>query len=137
MAGYSKLYCIGSEGGFMGLDGINTMWLQIWVGDSSRQWLEARYFDAPIRPMGKVATIIPEGPDHPDSLLDACIAFFPEYFKECLSLEKVKEQVKDKDRLDFDLNEGIPDGWGQLREEAREIFKHMPVYQAILVPVEK
>ena len=45
MAGYSKIYCIGGEGGFLGSDGMNPIDFQILVGDGNRQWLEARYFN--------------------------------------------------------------------------------------------
>lgn len=37
----------------------------------------------------------------------SCIVFLLEYFKECSSLE----QVKETNRLDFNLNEGIPGRW--------------------------
>lgn len=45
MAGYSKIYCIGGEGGFLGADGMNPIDFQILVGDADRQWLEVRYFN--------------------------------------------------------------------------------------------
>ena len=44
MAGYSKIYCIGGEGGFIGVDGINPIDIQILVSDVHRQWLEVHYF---------------------------------------------------------------------------------------------
>ena len=30
--------------------------------------------------MSRVKIIIPADPNHPDALIDACLAFFPEYF---------------------------------------------------------
>ena len=37
MSGYSKIYCIGGEGGFLGSDGMNPIDFQILVGDGNRQ----------------------------------------------------------------------------------------------------
>ena len=102
MAGYSKIYCLGEEGGFMGADGINPIQLQIWVGDANRQWLEAHYFDEKIKPIGNVTRIFPKLPDDPNSLLDACIAFFPDHFRECPTLAKVEESLEKSEFIDFD-----------------------------------
>ena len=77
MAGFSRIYCIGGEGGFQGADGINPLLGQILVGDASRQWLEPLYAKYDLGPLGHLKTIVPAGPDHPDMILDACIAFFP------------------------------------------------------------
>lgn len=131
MAGYSKLYCIGGEGGFLGSDGINPIFFQILVGDAHRQWLESHYFDPDIRPMGNINVIIPAGPYHPNSLIDACLAFFPKHFDACPSLVEVSEALQDATRIDFDLG-GEPPGWAQLREEARPLFKHLVIYEGEL-----
>ena len=134
MAGYSKIYCIGGEGGFLGADGMNPIDFQILVGDADRQWLEVRYFSRDIRPMGGVKVIIPAGPDHPDSLIDACLAFFPEYFESCPSLAQVAEGLGNVSRIDFHLD-GEPSGWAQLREEAKPLFKYLVIYKAELQKV--
>ena len=134
MAGYSKIYCIGGEGGFLGADGMNPIDFQILVGDADRQWLEVHYFNRHIQPMGRIASIIPKGPDHPDALIDACLVFFPEYFESCPSLTQVVEALGNVSRLDFDFD-GEPSGWGQLREEARHLFKHLVIYEAELKKV--
>ena len=134
MAGYSRIYCIGGEGGFLGADGMNPIDFQILVGDADRQWLEVRYFNRRIQPMGRIGSIIPKGPDHPDALIDACLAFFPEYFESCPSLTQVVEALGNASRLDFHFD-GEPSGWGQLREEARHLFKHLVIYKAELEKV--
>ena len=131
MAGISKIYCIGGEGGFLDADGMNPIDFQILVGDADRQWLEVRYFNRDIRPIGKVRVIIPKGPDHPDALIDACLAFFPEYFESCPSLVQVVEALGNVPRIDFHLD-GEPSGWSQLREEARPLFKYLVIYKAEL-----
>lgn len=136
MAGISKLYVVGGQGGFMGSDGVNPVDFIILVGDSSRQWLEPVYHDPSIKPLGRLTTIIPEGPDRPDSLLDACIAFAPGFFSKCPSLKKVRVQLADTERLDFDLGRSaIPTSWAALREEARPIYQHICMWQATLVPM--
>jgi len=136
MAGFSKLYCIGGLGGHQGADGINPIEMQIWVGDSGRQWLEARYFRNGIKPIADLKMIIPRKPNHPDNLLDACIAFYPRAFRECKSLAKVRRQLKGVETLDFDLDrEEIPDSWYQLREEAREPLLTVNIFEANLLRV--
>jgi hypothetical protein len=133
MAGYSKLYCIGEVGGYQGSDGINTIHFQILVGEGGRQWLEPQYFKPRTKPMGKIRVIIPEGPDHPNSLLDACIAFYPKYFSRCTLLAEVNLKVHNLERLDFDLGlYEIPVEWYGLREEALPMFKSLNIFEANL-----
>jgi hypothetical protein len=128
MAGITRIFSIGGGGGFMGGDGPNPILAQIWQGDGSRQWFEVRYFEGDFGPMGKVETMIPAAPDSEDNLLDACIMFFPDAFKECPSFPSVEKQLEGVDRVDFDFKEGVPDGWNKLREEAREPFKMLGVW---------
>ena len=132
MAGFSKLYVIGGLGGFLGSDGVNPIYFQILVGVSSREWWEPHYFMDEIKPMGKLRSIVPERPEDPDALLDACMAFFPEFFEDCPSLAEAREQCGGKEQMDFDAD-GIPKVWRTLREEARERFGELPVWEAELV----
>ena len=133
----SKIYCFGVEGGFGGSDGLRKIDWQILVCDSDRQSLVSYHFhrrirpDRRIRPMGRINVIIPAGPDHPDALIDACLAFFPEYFESCPSLAQVAEGLANARRIDFD-RDGEPTGWAQLRDEARPLFKEMIIYEASL-----
>jgi hypothetical protein len=120
----------------MGADGVNPIRLQIWVGDGDRQWLEVRYFDESTIPLGAIKTVVPEGPDHPSALLDACIAFYPAHFHGCPSMAAVSAKLESVTRLDFDAGRGkIPDGWWQLRTEARSLMKSLCIYEAILKPI--
>ncbi len=136
MAGFSKLYVIGGQGGFMGSDGANPIEFMILVGDSSRQWLEPFYHDVSIKPLGQLKTIVPEGPDVPESILDACIAFAPGYFSKCPSLKKVRKELGDLEQLDFDHGKKeIPPSWAALREEARSVYANMNVWRADFVPL--
>ena len=127
MAGYEKTYCIGDDG----WDGMNPIYYQILVGTSDRMWLEPRYFDTRFKPLGEVNVIVPPAPDHPDILLDACITFSPIYFESCPSLGKVGEGLVGERRIDFHIN-GYPDGWKELREEARIFFQKITIYEAKL-----
>lgn len=129
MAGFSKLYAIG-EAGF---DGINPMFLQIWVGDADRQWLEAHYIDQTLKPIGSLKRIIPARPDAPDSLLDACIAFFPRHFMRCHSLQEVASELTALDALDFHNGaDRVPKKWVELRREAMPYFSKLNVFEAKL-----
>jgi hypothetical protein len=138
VAGYSKLYVVGGLGGFMGADGVNPIEFLVLVGDANRQWLEPHYFDRSIIPIGRLQAIIPSKPDHPDCLLDACIAFCPRHFRFCPSLKEIESALRDADRLDFDARlQEIPEAWSRLRKEARPVFAAMNVWRANLVPVER
>src|SRR5205814_490033 len=131
MAGYSRFYVVGGPGGFMGADGVNPIEFFILVGDADRQWLEPHYFDRSIKPIGRLHVIVPAGPDHPDSLIDACVAFCPRHFRSCPSLPEVESALAHEDRLDFDVRpQAIPAAWIRLREEARPRFAAMDIWRA-------
>lgn len=132
MAGYSKLYLIGDSG----VDGINPIKMQIWVGEGNRQWFEPHYIDQSIKPIGSIKAVIPNGPDDPISVLDACIVFYPQHFQECPSLaEAVFLLGNDKTHLDFNLDPlNIPVAWKKLRKEAMHYFKSLQIFEAVFVP---
>ena len=151
MAGYSKVYFVGSTGGFMGADSLARPFFQIMVGDGSRQWLEVVYdaasqasvaaaegpLAAPLpKRMGKVVTIIPAKPDDPVALLDAVIAFFPAFFRDCPTLLAVEAQLSDVEMLDFHLRENVPAQWEQLRKEALPRFRELGLFHADLKEVD-
>jgi hypothetical protein len=133
MAGFNQIFCIGGVGGFNGSDGINPIELQILVGDGNRRWLESHYFDKSIKPIGRIKVIIPEVPEYLSGLIDACIAFAPKYFEQCPSMDKVKEELKEVRRLDFDQSrEKIPESWYALRKEATPFFEKMNIFEGNL-----
>jgi hypothetical protein len=136
LAGFSKLFVIGGRGGFDVADEVNPIQLQIWVGDSDRQWLEPHYVDVTIKPIGTLRSLVPEGPNHPNSLIDACIAFFPKHFRECPSLTEAVEQLRRVSRLDFDKH-NVPSVWQKLREEARPFFDRLNIFEADLKLIAK
>lgn len=136
MAGYSKIYCVGGLGGFQGADGINPILFQILVGDADRQWLEVRYFDKRIKPLGKISVIIPESPDSPNALLDACIAFYPKHFESCFLLSQVEQKLGNLTKLDFHLEQNtIPEEWQNLKIEALPLFKMLNIFEANLTQI--
>ena len=133
MAGISKLYVIGKLGGFQGADGVNPILMQIWVGDGSRQWLEPHYVEPSIKPIGKLRSLVPQSPDDADSLIDACIAFYPQHFKRCPSLGAVESQLSNETCLDFHMGQDkIPTIWNKLREEAMPYFEGLHIFEAKL-----
>ena len=138
MAGYSRIYVVGGRGGFEGADGVNPIAFQILLGQGNRQWLEAHYFDSTIRPIGNLRVVIPEQPDHPNALLDACIAFFPDHFKDCPSFSAAAAEIQSLDALDFDMGRNrIPASWWTLRKEARPRFNELSIWYGELVPLER
>jgi hypothetical protein len=136
MSGFTKIYLLGGLGGFQGADGINPITLQILVSDGGRRALEPHYFDYNIEPIWNIRTTVPKGPNDPDQLLDACIAFAPFLFRDCPSLPIVIEQVLGQNIrfLDFDLGKEVPEGWSQLRKEARKIYKTLNIFEAVIKP---
>ncbi len=138
MAGFSKIYCIGGTGGFEGADGINPIDIQIWMGDGDRRWFEVHYFKEGIQPIGNIKKLVPESADDPDALLDACLAFFPDYFKYCPALSIVKKKLQKKDWLDFDREKkSVPVEWADLRMQARPLFEDLTILEADLVPMRR
>lgn len=120
----------------MGSDGVNPIEFLVLVGDADRHWLEPHYLDRSIKPIGKLRVIVPATPDHPDSLLDACIAFCPRHFRECPSLGEVESALRDAERLDFNARpQDIPVAWAKLRDEARPLLADMSIWRADLVPI--
>ena len=107
------------------------------VGDADRQWLEPHYIDTSLSPIGRITTIIPEGPDHPNSLIDACIAFAPMYFERCPALARIKYELNEYERLDFHLEQDeIPATWYDLRKQALHYFKRLVIFKADLIQVD-
>jgi hypothetical protein len=136
LAGFSKLYVIGDLGGFQGADGVSPIRMQIWVGDADRQWLEPHYVDLSIKPLASIRSIVPEGPDDPNSLLDACIVFFPRHFEKCPSLAEAAALLGGMTCLDFDQGtKAIPRIWPKLREEAKPYFERLHIFEAVLHPL--
>ena len=135
MAGYSRIYVIGGEGGFLGSDGVYPIALEIRVGEGNRRWLEVKYFEAAIKPFGDIQTIVPNGPDSPDALIDACLAFWPEHFADCPAFPSVKASVAGMTGLDFTDPKSIPTEWSALREQARPYFDQLNIWVADLKPL--
>ena len=111
--------------------------LEVW--STSRMWIEARYMVDTIRPIANIKTIVPEGPNDPNILIDACITFAPIYFKDCLSLQSVEDELNKSKviKLDFDLNNNIPLNWSNLREEAKPIFDKLRIYEGKMHRISK
>jgi hypothetical protein len=136
VAGFSRFYVFGGQGGYEGADGVNPIALMILQGEGNRQWFEAVHVGPALCRLGEVRTVIPAGPDHPDGLLDATIAFFPQPFEECVSLAAVRDALGETEVLDFDAEpDAVPEAWAELREQARPVFADLNVWQADLVPI--
>ena len=127
-AEYSRMFLVDNlaeEKGFMDSPTAeyNRNLFIILQGEGDRQWLQCLYIDRKFTPLSRISRIIPCGPNDKNALLDACLAFAPEFFESCESLNEVKSNLpENKDALDFDL-EKCPEGWEKLREEARPIFE--------------
>ncbi len=101
-------------------------------------WLEPHYHDPRLKPIGKLKTIVPERPDAPDMVLDACLAFAPALFAAtCPSLKRVKKELGDLTQLDFNMGQHeVPASWAVLRDEARAEFATLAVWSAELERVD-
>ena len=123
-AEYSRMFLVDNlaeEKGFMDSPTAeyNRNLFIILQGEGNRQWLQCLYVDQGLKPLSKIYRIIPCGPNDKNALLDACIAFAPEFFESCKSLKEINSNLSDTDILE----EKRPEGWDKLREEAREIFE--------------
>lgn len=70
-------------------------------------------------PLGRLATVTTAA-GHPDALLDACLAFYPEVFAQCSALALVRQVIGDVDHLD--LSDRLPVGWQALRAEGKAVM---------------
>lgn len=127
MAGFDEIYYLGSPGGYMGADGLNTIDLEILVGSSDRKWFEARYFTPNLRPMAGIKVVIADTPEPHEALLQALIILATDLFSECQSLDRIRDAV---DRIDRERLKG--EDWTNLLNEARPIFKKLALYRARL-----
>ena len=133
MAGYNKMYLIGGLGGFQGADGITGIELQILVGDGGRQWYEAHYLNTKLNRIAGVKTLIPSEPNHPEALIDSCICFLADDFRDCPSFKQVEDELNlnKVEKLDFGFGgKDVPVLWAKLREEARAIFETIIIFEA-------
>ena len=125
---YTTAYLVGDpiDGDFYGSDLMPK--LLILQQEGNRTSLQVFYLDENVKPISSIRTLVPESPEDPYMLLDSVIAFYPEFFKECTSLSKVKKQLKDIRFLDLQLD--MPNGWKELREEALPYFQKLRINSA-------
>ena len=125
---YSKVFLVGEpiDNEFFGSD-ISPKFM-ILQQEGNRISLQVFFLDDKIKPISKIRTVVPESPESPYALLDASIAFYPQFFKDCASLMNVKEQLKNTTLLDLDLN--MPEGWRNLRKEVFPYFKKLRINTA-------
>ena len=125
---YSKVFLVGEpiDNEFFGND-ISPKFM-ILQQEGNRVSLQVFYLDDKIRPISNIRTVVPESPESPYILLDASIAFYPQFFKGCSSLMNLKEQLKNTVFLDLNLN--MPEEWKNLREEAFPYFKKLRINTA-------
>lgn len=128
-AGYSRVMIVAvRERNAWGYDEIVPQLLLL-IGEGNRQWIEARHFWGEPDGEPHPRVLIPEGPDCPDMLFDACLAFMPEYFASCPSYTEVKPFLATATGLDFNMDhENIPSAWDKWREEARPLFSELLIH---------
>ncbi len=125
---YSKVFLVGEsiDNEFSGND-ISPKFM-ILQQEGNRVSLQVFYLDDKIRPISHIRTVVPESPESPYILLDASIAFYPQFFKDCASLMNVKKQLKNTTFLDLNMN--MPEGWRNLRKEVFPYFKKLRINTA-------
>ena len=130
MAGFDKSVFFGHAT----YDGINGITMELWRGVSSRMWFEAaRGFK---RRAQRVEVIVPKGPNDPDMLLDAAMAFCPKVFQDVPGYTRMYESLEPRSYLDFDMDEGVPADWAAIRELARPVFRQLTTYEADIRPLQ-
>lgn len=130
MAGFDKSVFFGHAT----YDGINGITMELWRGVSSRMWFEAaRGFK---RRAQRVEVIVPKGPNDPDMLLDAAMAFCPKVFQDVPGYTRMYESLEPRSYLDFDMDEGVSADWAAIRELARPVFRQLTIYEADIRPLQ-
>ena len=130
MAGFDKSVFFGHAT----YDGINGITMELWRGVSSRMWFEAaRGFK---RRAQRVEVIVPQGPNDPDMLLAAAMAFCPKVFQDVPGYTRMYESLEPRSYLDFDMDEGVPADWAAIRELARPVFRQLTIYEADIRPLQ-
>ena len=131
MAGFNKIYMVGGSGGFLGADGINPIAFQILIGNSSREWLEPKYFDKKFNSISGITHIVPFNPTDDENIIDGII-IFPQLFEEkCSTIKKGTCLFFDKlGKTRIDMSEDQPDFWNDLIIQAKPTFKNLKLYKA-------
>jgi len=124
---YSRIYCVGIQNEQADCQAK----FQVFVSSDPRPRFDVNYLDRSVTQLGAVRSIFPENSSDSRSLVDACIAFFPEQFRGCPSLRVVEKMLRQVRELDFQ-SKPTPPEWRRLRSEAEEAFKHLRIYEAPL-----
>jgi len=134
MAGYVSTYFIENSDGVDGYDGIRKIDLVIAVGASDREWLSPLKFrtKAIEKPLWKIDTIIPNPKQYYNCIIDAVIAFAPQFFSKCPLVYEVAKEIGKNNRIDFNEKSQIPKSWDLLRAQATPIFEKLSIYEARL-----
>ena len=125
---YSTGYLVGDPvgGDFYGSDLMPK--LLILQQEGGRSSIRVFYLDENTNSISNIRTVVPASPEDPYMLLDSVVAFYPEFFKECASLSKMKMKLKDISFLDLELD--MPSGWKELRDKALPYFKKLRINSA-------
>jgi hypothetical protein len=126
---YTSVYMVGvpNDSEFFGNE-ISPKFL-ILKEENNRVSMQVSYIDNEVKPIGHIKTVVAASPDEPYLLIDSTITFYPEFFRNCPSLEKIRKSLGDTTFLDLDLN--MPKGWRELREEALPYFRKLRINSAI------
>ncbi len=124
MAGIARIWIVGS----LGYDGLTNINMMILEGASSRMWFEAAkgYEDMKLQ---KVKVFIPPGPDDKNMVIDMCMCFYPEAFKDIPEYNELMNKLESGTRIDMKF----PTGWGLVRKKVRPVFEKLHVF-ALDVP---
>ena len=131
MAGFIKIYMVGGSGGFLGSDGINPISLQILIGTSNREWLEAKYFDKNFSSLSGITHMVPKSPTNDENIIDGLIIFAPQLFEESCDLLKDAQMHFDKlGKKRIDMSKDQPTFWDDLVSQAKPRFENLKLYRA-------
>lgn len=131
MAGFDKIWIIGDET----YDVVNPIRKIILEGISSRMWFELS--KGYRNKLNKVKVMIPSGPRDFRMMIDMCMCFYPEVFFENEHYAAMWEKLPQRARIDFDLDNGVPEDWNSIRQEIIPIFDKLSVFSADIELVKK
>ena len=137
MAGYKRIYIFGGQGGFQGVDGVNPLIMQIWVGVSDGKWFEAHYFSDDLKPISNIKILYPSAGNEREDLLEACIIFAPKFFNKMKSIDLVQSHFKNHSEKSLNLRKNKPVFWNDVLSEAMPIFEELNLFKSDIIGIDR
>ena len=101
--------------------------LVIGVWEGSRKVCIPIYIAPGVQQLGNIRSLVPGGPQEPESTLDTLLAYYPQAFDACPTMATVRRLTLSVSKLDLNIGDSKlhREYWPQLRTEAMPIFREL------------